>query len=102
MRAIRKQLKFVNVILSITLLISLFFLIYNVYFSENNYKLIYKLRDSIHKLDKQIVLEKEKYKELEKLYLQLNYNRNETIENFIRSYLFMVKPDEAIILKKEN
>jgi cell division protein FtsB len=102
MRSIRKQLKFINIVLFVSLLVSLFYLAYNVLISENNYSFIYKLKTSIRNLDKQIALEREKNEELQRIYLKMNYDKNETIESFIRGYLFMVKPDEAIILKKED
>jgi len=102
MRSIKKQLRFVNIVLFIALLVSLFYLTYNVLISSNNYRLINHLKTSIRNLDDRIALEKEKNERMKNIYLRLYYNRNATMENFIRSYLFMVKPDEAIILKKEE
>jgi len=90
------------------LLIILFFLFSVFYFFKNtlwgsfNFSTIEVYKKSIRNLKVLLKKEEEKNRKLKDQYDSLIVAKNETLEAFIRDYLFYIKPNEQIILVPQN
>jgi cell division protein FtsB len=94
--------RLVDALLITFVILSAFHLIKVVFFSENNYRTIKEYRKSIEYLNQLVEKERKKNAALKEKLEKLHQNRTLYLEVFTRDYLFMNRPDEWIILKRET
>ena len=91
--------RFVDILLLFFFLLSIFYLLRNLLFSENGYRTIKHYRESIEGLKTILAKERERNRRLKEDYLFVTSHGNVSLQIFVRDYLWLVPPDEAVYLK---
>lgn len=93
---------FIDIILLVFFIFSIFFFLKNLFFSENNIYKISEYERSIEGLKKILQKEKEKNTFLKNEYLFILLYKNLSLSTFAKDYLWLVPKDEAVLLKKKE
>ncbi len=96
-----KWFDYVNTSILVFFLFSIFYLVKNVFFGENNYRKVEEYKTSIEKLKELLQREKVKNENLKKELEFLETYKREAIEIFIKDYLWKVEKGESVYLKKD-
>jgi len=94
--------RLIDLLLLLFALLSIFYLVKTLLFSPNGYERVKEYRQSIAYLDQLIEKEKKENLALREKLNRLHQNRTLYLKTFSRDYLFMVPPDEWIILKRKT
>ena len=91
--------RFVDILLVVFFLLSLFYLVKNLFFGENRYEKVAQYRRSIEGLKGLLAKERERNLRLKEEYLFVTSHGNVSLQLFVRDYLWLVSPDEAVYLR---
>ncbi len=91
--------KVIDIFIVFFFLLSLVYLVKNLFFSPYSFNKIETYRSNIKELEKLIEMEEKKRKRLLRIYSLIENERNETLKAFIRDFLFLTEPDTQIYLK---
>jgi cell division protein FtsB len=98
----KKNYAIVDIILITFFFLSIFYAIYLIFFSKNNYKQIAEYKRSIKYLDNLIVKERQRNTKLMDEYQNIQRYKSLYLKSFARDYLFLIPKDEWVILKKDS
>jgi len=91
---------FSNTLVVLFFLFSLFYLLKNLFFSEDNFQTVKIYRQNIKKLQSLLKKEEEENKKLRKFYEFVKQNENLALGIFARDYLWLIPKDEQVFLEK--
>ncbi len=94
--------RFIDFLLGLFFLFSLFYLVKNLFFSPNGYKKIGEYRESIENLRALIEREKRENRRLKEEYTFILNHRPLALKYFTQEYLWLVPPDVAVFLNRNR
>jgi cell division protein FtsB len=93
---------FANTLVILFFLFSLFYLVKNLFFSEDNIQKVKDYQESIERLQTLIAKEEKENQKLKELYGFITKYGNLSLETFARDYLWLIPGDEQVFLKEKN
>ena len=94
--------RFIDTLLGLFFLLSLFYLVKNVFFSPNGYQKIKEYRESIENLRALIEKEKAENTRLKEEYTFILNHRSLALKYFTQEYLWLIPPDVAVFLSENR